>query len=114
MPPEFSHQQKRKLRTDARVHIWDNPLLFKRRVDQIIRRCVPEAKQGEVLNKCHASPYEGHFLGDRIAQKILQLSFYWLTLFRDYYEWVMHCDRCQRMGNINRRNEMSLQGILVV
>ena len=30
---EFSHQQKRKLRTDARVYIWDDPLLFRREAD---------------------------------------------------------------------------------
>ena len=45
---------------------------------------------------------------------ILQPGFYWPTLFKDNFEWVKHYDRCQRMGNINRRNEMSLQGILVV
>ena len=27
---------------------------------------------------------------------------------------VKHCDKCQRMGNISRRNKMPLQGILVV
>ena len=42
------------------------------------------------------------------------INFYWSALFRDYDEWVKHCDRCQRMGNINIRNEMPLQGILVV
>ena len=36
------------------------------------------------------------------------------TLFKDSAELVNNCDRCQRMGNINRRNEMPLQGILVV
>ena len=30
MQPEFSYQQKRKLRTDARFYIWDYPLLFRR------------------------------------------------------------------------------------
>ena len=30
MPLEFSYQQKRKLRTDARLYIWDDPLLFRR------------------------------------------------------------------------------------
>ena len=39
-PLEFSYQQKRKLRTDATVYIWDDPLLFKRGVDQIIRRLI--------------------------------------------------------------------------
>ena len=114
MPPELNYQKKRKLRTYARLYIWDDPLLFRKGVDQIIRRCVLENEQGEIVHKCHASPYEGHFLGDRTTLKILQSSFYWPTLFRDCFEWVKHCDRCQRMGNINKRNEMPLQGILVV
>ena len=29
-PPEFSYQQRKKLRTDSRYYIWDDPLLFKR------------------------------------------------------------------------------------
>ena len=46
--------------------------------------------------------------------KILQSGFYWPTLFKDCFEWVKHCNNCQRMGNISRRNEMPLQEILVV
>ena len=61
--------------------------------DQIIRS-VPKAEQGEILDKYHASPYEGHFVGDRTYHKILQSGFYWPTLFRDCSEWVKHCDRC--------------------
>ena len=80
----------------------------------IIRICVPETKQRGIKEKCHASPYGGHFTGDKITQKILQSGFYWPTLFKDYLEWVKNCDNCQRMGNISRKNEMPLQGILVV
>ena len=29
MPLEFSYQQRKKLRTDNRFYIWDDPLLFK-------------------------------------------------------------------------------------
>ena len=29
IPPKFSYQQKRKLRTDSIFYIWDDPLLFK-------------------------------------------------------------------------------------
>ena len=66
------------------------------------------------MEKCHASPYGGHFVEDRTTQKILYIGFYWPTLFKDCFEWVNHCDNFQRMGNISRRNEMHLQGILVV
>ena len=35
----------------------------------IISRCVPETEQGKILVECHASPYGGHFGGDRTAIK---------------------------------------------
>ena len=114
MPPEFSYQQRKKLRTDSRYYIWDDPLLFKRGADLIIRRCVPEGEQSKILKECHSSPYGGHFVGDKTAHKILQSGFYWPTIFKDCFEWVKLCDQCQRMGNISKRHEMPLQGILVV
>ena len=36
MPLDFIYQYKRKLRTDTRVYIWDDPLFFRRVADQII------------------------------------------------------------------------------
>ena len=114
MPPEFSYQQRKNLRTDRRYYIWDDPLLFKRGADLIIRRCVPEGEKSKILQECHASPYGGHFAGDKTAHKILQSGFYWPTIFKDCFEWVKLCDQCQRMGNISKRHEMPLQGILVV
>ena len=42
MPPEFSYQQKSKLRTNSIFYIWDDPLLFRRGADLIIRRCALE------------------------------------------------------------------------
>ena len=47
-------------------------------------------------------------------KQFLQSGFYWPTLFKDCFEWVKHYDNFKRMGNIRRRNEMCLQGILVV
>ena len=114
MPPEFSYQQRKKLRTDSRFYIWDDPLLFKRGANMIIRRCVPEREQDRILYECHASPYGGHFAGDKTAHKTLQSGFYWPTIFKDCFEWVKLCDQCQRMGSISTRHEMPLQGILVV
>ena len=114
MPPELSYQQRQKLRTDSWFYIWDDPLLFKRGANMIIKRCVPESEQSKILHECHASPYGGHFAGDKTTHKILQSGFYWPTIFKDYFEWVKLCDQCQRMGNISKMHEMPLQGILVV
>ena len=80
----------------------------------IIRRCVLESEHGRILYECHASPYGGHFAGDKITHKILLSGFYWPTIFKDCFEWVKLCDQCQRMGSISTRHEIPLQGILVV
>ena len=88
------------MKNDSRFYELDDLLLFRRGAYLVIKRCVPKIEQGKILDKCHASPYGGYFGGDRIAHKILQSCFYWLTLFRDCFEWVKHCDKCQRMGNI--------------
>ena len=74
----------------------------------ITRRCVPKTKQGGIIDKCHASPYGGHFVRDRTTHKFLQSGFYWPTLSKDCFEWVKHYDKCQRMSNISKRNEMPL------
>ncbi|PIN07371.1 DNA-directed DNA polymerase [Handroanthus impetiginosus] len=80
----------------------------------ILRRCVPKTEMNDILKQCHASPYGGHFQGDRTATKILQSDFYWPNLFKDAHLFVVNCDRCQRTGNISRRHEMPLNTILEV
>ena len=37
---------------------------------------MPENEQGRILYECHASPYRGHFTGDKTTHKILQLGFF--------------------------------------
>ena len=67
-----------------------------------------------ILKECHNSPYGGHHAGDRMAAKVLQSGFYWPTLFRESNDYVRRCDACQRMGNIGKRQEMSMQYTVVV
>ncbi|KAL4366455.1 hypothetical protein GQ457_05G021720 [Hibiscus cannabinus] len=90
---------------------WDEPYLFKQCADQVLRRCVPEEEHEDIMYHCHATSCGGHFCGNRTVAKILQ-SGYWPTLFKDAHAFAKACDRCQRTGNISRRNEMSLQNIL--
>ncbi|KAL4312940.1 hypothetical protein GQ457_01G012070 [Hibiscus cannabinus] len=82
--------------------------------DPIIRRCIPEEEQQQILEQCHLAPYDGHFGGNRTAAKVLQYGLYWPTLHRDAQIFCQQCDRCQRTGNISKRNEMPLQNILEV
>ena len=49
-----------------------------------------------------------------MGTKILQSRFYWLSIFKNAHEFIKHCDRCQRIGNISKRHEMSLNNIIKV
>ncbi|CAH9072683.1 unnamed protein product [Cuscuta europaea] len=114
IPSEFSWSQKKKFLHDARSYFWDEPLLFKRCADGIVRRCIPEDEFEAILYHCHSSPYGGHFGSTRTSAKVLQSGFYWPTLFKDSQMYVKRCDRCQRTRSIGRRNEMPQSGILEV
>ena len=49
-----------------------------------------------------------------VTEQLPKLCNYWPTIFKDAYEFVKYCDRCQRTGNITSRHEMSLTNILEV
>ncbi|KAL4325949.1 hypothetical protein GQ457_11G033230 [Hibiscus cannabinus] len=108
------NQGRKRFRHNAKGYFWDEPYLFKQCADQIIRRCIPEEEQQMILEQCHSAPYGGHFGGNRTAAKVLQSGFYWPTLHKDAQLFCQQCDRCQRTGNISKRNEMPLQNILEV
>ncbi|KAL5549377.1 hypothetical protein UlMin_004608 [Ulmus minor] len=113
-PPELSYQGKKKFFADIKYYIWDDPFLFKICPDRIIRRCVPEEEMESILQHCHSREAGGHFGATKTAAKVLQSGFHWPTLFKDAYNFVANCDRCQRVGNISRKNEMPLTNILVI
>ena len=76
IPKNLSFHQRKKFLHDVTHYFWDEPYLFRRCDDNIIRRCVPEVDMLSILEACHASPVEGHHAGDRTARKVLQSGYY--------------------------------------
>ncbi|XP_019228452.1 PREDICTED: uncharacterized protein LOC109209598 [Nicotiana attenuata] len=81
--------------------------------DNIIRRCVPEEEMTKILYHFHDGAVGGHYAANRTAFKVLEVGFFWPTLFKDARAYVAQCDGCQRTGNITKRDEMPLQSIQV-
>ena len=67
-----------------------------------------------ILSHCHTLACGGHFGGQRTTAKVPQLGFYLPSLFKDAHLFVSTCDKCQRMGNISKKDEQPLQTILEV
>ena len=114
IPKEYSYVQRKKLISDAKYYLWDEPYLFKRCADRMIRRCVPREEAQRILWHCHGSQYGGHFGSERTATKVLQCGFYWPTLYKDSRAFVLNCDSCQRAGNLPHGYAMPQQGILEI
>ena len=111
--PEISRAQRMKLKREAKYYFWDDPYLWKMWSDQVIRRCIPEWEQRDVLNHCHTLACGGHFGARKIARKVLDSGFYWPTLNKDACEFCQNCIRCQQTGGISARDEMPQIPIIV-
>ena len=114
MPLHWGQQDKFKFFAMVKYFLWDDPYLLKYCPNQIIRRCIPEHDQSNVISFCHDHACGGHFSAKKTAAKILQCGFYWPTLFKDAHTYCTSCEHCQKLGSISRRNMMPLNQILIV
>ena len=54
-------KNKRKLQAEIRRHLWDDPYLYMVCSDGMLRRCIPIAEGMQIIERCHATPYGGHY-----------------------------------------------------
>ncbi|KAL1532928.1 hypothetical protein AAHA92_32880 [Salvia divinorum] len=73
---EVTRAQKMKIQSESKFYFWDDPYLWKMGTDQVIRRCIPDWEQEDVLIHCHALACGGHFGPKRTARKLLESGFY--------------------------------------
>jgi hypothetical protein len=67
VPPS---EDKRKLMYESRLHMWDEPYLFRICADGLLRRCVPSWEVNGILERCHSSEYGGHYGAFRTNTKV--------------------------------------------
>lgn len=65
------------------------------------------------MGECHEGPSGGHHSPNRMTQKVLECGFYWPSLFEDAHICTNVCDKCQRAGNISKKDEMPKNFIFV-
>ena len=62
----------------------------------------------QIIKKCHAAPYGGHYGAFRTQAKIWQCGFFWPMMYEDTKEFIRRCRKCQLQGGITSRNAMPL------
>jgi hypothetical protein len=99
---------KKKIIRDSRLHLWDDPYQYRVCDDGLLRRCILSFETWKILERCHSSPYRGHFGVFRTNAKVWQSGFYWPTMYDDTKSFVQRYSQCQRHVNINTRDALPL------
>jgi hypothetical protein len=99
---------KKKIIRDSRLHLWEDPYLYRVCADGLLRRCIPPFETWKILEHCHSSPHGGHYRAFRTNAKVWQCGFYWPTMYDDAKSFVRRCSRCQRHRNINTRDAIPM------
>jgi hypothetical protein len=69
--------------------------------DGVLRQTIGKHDTSHLLYEFHDGFCGGHFTGRITAEKILQASYYWPTLFKDAYDYFRSCDDALPSPGVN-------------
>jgi len=69
-------------------------IMYRMGQDNRLRRCLIASKTHIVLKELHEGVVGKHFTADITTKKILDVGYYWPTLFMDTHEFCKSCDHC--------------------
>jgi hypothetical protein len=113
LPTHLSSRERKLIVQRSARFAWINGYLFHTGVDLQIRRCVRDDEIYDILKAGHDEPCGGNFADRRTGHKILQMGYYWPSIFRDAKKYVQTCDNCQRMGKPGQADEIPLKAQIV-
>jgi hypothetical protein len=79
---------KKKIILHSKLHLWDDPYLYRVCADGLLRRCISAFETWEIFERCHSSPYGGHYGAFHTNAKVWQSGFYWSTMYDDAKSFV--------------------------
>jgi hypothetical protein len=78
--------------------------MYKMGQDNRMRRCLTTSKAYIVLKELHEGVVGGQFVANITAKKILDVGYWWPTLFKDTHEFCRSCGSCQKIGGLKIKN----------
>ncbi|KAA3467684.1 gag/pol polyprotein [Gossypium australe] len=98
-PDQATENDKRTLRRLASDYVLDGKILYKRRNDQILLRCVDAVEAKRILEGVHEGVCGTHANGFIITRQIMRFGYYWSTTEGDCISYAKKCHKCQIYGD---------------
>jgi hypothetical protein len=52
------------------------------------------------MKELHEEPLGRYFSFEITKRKLLDVGYWWLTMYRDVHDYCKSCDACQRIGGL--------------
>ncbi|KAG8493230.1 hypothetical protein CXB51_010553 [Gossypium anomalum] len=98
-PTQATENDKRTLRRLANDYVLDGEILYKRRKDQVLLRCVDAIEAKKILEEVHEGVCGTHANGFTMARQIMRFDYYWSTMEGDCINYAKRCHKCQIYGD---------------
>lgn len=94
----MNKHHKRTLKLQSQRYVFINGDLYYKDKDSFLLFCLDECQAKVVLKDMHSGVCGGNFTTSTISQKVLRVSYFWLTLFKDAHTHVQKCESCQKFS----------------
>ncbi|KAA3487046.1 RNA-directed DNA polymerase (Reverse transcriptase), Ribonuclease H [Gossypium australe] len=98
-PKQAIENNKRTLRRLACDYVLDREILYKRRKDQILLKCVDAVEAKKILEEIHEGVCGTHANGFTMARKIMRFGYYCSTMEGNCINYAKTCHKCQIYGD---------------
>jgi hypothetical protein len=95
-PEGLDPEQKAVFMHKVGPYTIQNGIFFQLTPDQKLKRCLEPKQVPKVNSALHLEDTGGHFVVNTTLKKIKNAGYWWPTMHRDTYQFIKHCDPCQR------------------
>ena len=79
--------------------LLDGEVLYKKRKDHILLRCVVFSEANKIVEEIHEGVCGIHANGHKMIRQVMRAGYYWLTLERDCIQYARKWHKCQIYSN---------------
>ncbi|KAA3469407.1 RNA-directed DNA polymerase [Gossypium australe] len=98
-PNQATENDRRTLRRLANDFVLDGEILYKKRKNQVLLRCVDAIEARKILEEVHEGVCGTHANEFTMARQIMKFRYYWSTMEGDCIRYAKKCHKCQIYGD---------------